>query len=174
MVSLRFSLCKVPQLQSDKSWVQEPDLFWSPGSSFLYCIMFSTQELFDFDLKRVFLQLLSIHPCLILCPHKGNSDLTLPTRLMISADISPTPPSALSAHCTFTAHLFSHHFGQPLWVHSSCLCPSAYVVPGVELKRQDQGGFPIVHVLVIVPAESGKAAIPAAIAFMISCRLTML
>lgn len=114
--------------------------------------MFSTQELFDFDLKRVFLQLLSIHPCLILFPHKGNSDLTLPTRLMISADISPMPPSAFSAHCNFTAHLFSHHFGQPLWVHSSCLCPSAYVVPGDELKKQDQGEFPIVHVLVIVPA----------------------
>lgn len=134
--------------------------------------MVSTQELFDFDLKRVFLQLLSTHPCLILCPHKGNSDLTLPTRFMILANISPMPPSTLSAHCTFTAPLLSHHFGQPLWVHSSCTCPSAYVLPGDELNRQNQRGF--VHFLDIVPAEPGKAPITAAIALTISCPLTML
>ena len=84
---------------------------------------------------------------------------------MISADSSPVPPGALSAHCTFTAPLLSHYLGGPLCVHSGCLCTSARVLPGDKLKRQNQGDLPIVHVLVTVPADPGKAAIPVAIAF---------
>lgn len=41
-------LHRISQLYSGKSWVPEAELLWFPGSYFLYCTVFSPQELLRF------------------------------------------------------------------------------------------------------------------------------
>ena len=92
-------LCEVSQLLCGKSRVQKPDLFWYPGTPFQYYIMVSIQGLFYFDLKWVFLGLLSVPPCPIRCSHKGNSDICPPgSWSQQTALLCPLVPSLHTAH----------------------------------------------------------------------------
>lgn len=103
----------------------------SQAHLFLFYTKFSPQGLLYFAFKKVSLQLFSVGPC----PHKGNSALILPATLRTSADSSPVPPSALSAHCAFTVLSFLTPWSisvDPLQFVRLPLC----VEPGADSKAE--------------------------------------